>query len=224
VNHRSAHLVLLLAAAFLGGCATAPRPAAAPVVQQEPKTKADIWQEVANPGDVDRIRRLGAAWEGALADARTAGARGEINAEGALLKPNAALARPAPTPGSYQCRMIRMGKTVPRARAFEKFKPFFCYVEVEGELLTIVKQTGSQRPAGRLWEDNDPNRLIFLGSLALGDEQQPKAYGDDPQRDMAGVLERIEPFRWRLMIPWPRGTSKLDVFELTPVAEQPTAS
>ena len=32
--------------------------------------------------------------------------------------------------------------------AFESFKPFFCYVEVEGDLLTIVKQTGSQRPAG----------------------------------------------------------------------------
>ena len=35
---------------------------------------------------------------------------------------------------------------------------------------------------------------------------------------MAGVLERIGPFRWRLVIPWPQSTSKLDVFELTPVA------
>jgi len=34
---------------------------------------------------------------------------------------------------------------------------------------------------------------------------------------MAGVLERIGPFRWRLVIPWPQSTSKLDVFELTPV-------
>ena len=36
-----------------------------------------------------------------------------------------------------------------------------------------------------------------------------------------GVLERIAPFRWRLVIPWPQSTSKLDVFELTPVANQP---
>jgi hypothetical protein len=35
------------------------------------------------------------------------------------------------------------------------------------------------------------------------------------------VLERIAPFRWRLVIPWPQSTSKLDVFELTPVAKQP---
>ena len=78
-----------------------------------------------------------------------------------------------------------------------------------------------QRPAGRLWEDDDPTRLIFLGSLALGDEQQPLAYGDNPKRDMAGVLDRIGPFKWRLVIPWPQSTSKLDVFELTPVALQP---
>ena len=43
------------------------------------------------------------------------------------------------------------------------------------------------------------------------------AYGDDPKRNMAGVLERIGPFRWRLVIPWPQSMSKLDVFELTPV-------
>ena len=63
----------------------------------------------------------------------------------------------------------------------------------------------------------DPRRLVFLGSLALGNEDQPLAYGDDPKRNMAGVFERIGPFRWRLVIPWPQSTSKLDVFELTPV-------
>ena len=60
----------------------------------------------------------------------------------------------------------------------------------DGEL-TIVKQTGSQRPAGRLWDDDFPNRMIFLGSLALADEKEPLAYGEDPDRDMAGFLERI---------------------------------
>ena len=134
---------------------------------------------------------------------------------------DAGLPRPAPTPGSYNCRLIKLGKATAKSKAYESFKPFFCYVEVDDDLLTIVKQTGSQRPAGRLWEDDDPTRLIFLGSLALGDEQQPVAYSDDPKRDMAGVLERIAPFQWRLVIPWPQSTSKLDVFELTPVAQQP---
>ena len=151
------------------------------------------------------------------------GLRQQIRSEGVLLRPRAALPRPAPTPGSYNCRLIKLGKATPKAPALEKFKPFFCYVEVEGDLLTIVKQTGSQRPAGRLWEDDEATRLVFLGSLALGGEDQPLAYGDNPKRDMAGVLERIGPFRWRLVIPWPQSTSKLDVFELTPVALQPQA-
>src|SRR5207244_8489744 len=153
-------------------------------------------------------------------DARNGSAE-DIRKEGALLQSSAALARPAPTPGSYNCRLIKLGSATPKDKPFESFKPFFCYVEVEGDLLTIVKQTGSQRPAGRLWEDDNPNRLVFLGSLALGGEDQPLAYGDDPKRDMAGVFERIGPFRWRLVIPWPQSTSKLDVFELTPVAQQP---
>jgi hypothetical protein len=204
----------------LAGCATGEREHLRPSVTAEPETKADVWQGIATDADKERISRLGLAWSEALADAQK-GFSKEIETEGALLKPRTALPRPAPTPGSYYCRLIKLGKTTPKAPAFERFKPFFCYVEVEGDLLTIVKQTGSQRPAGRLWEDDQPDRLIFLGSLALGDEQQPVAYGEDPKRDMAGVLERIAPFRWRLVIPWPQNSSKLDVFELKPVEQQP---
>ena len=212
-----------LALALLGGgCQTkqAPPSGVTPRVVVAAPLKADVWKQVATPADEDRIGRMGLAWQEALAEANRVSA-GEIRREGVLLRPRTSLPRPAPTPGSYNCRLIKLGKATARARAYESFKPFFCYVEVEEDLLTIVKQTGSQRPAGRLWEDDDPNRLVFLGSLALGEEDQPLAYGDNPKRDMAGVLERIGPFRWRLVIPWPQSTSKLDVFELTPVTIQP---
>jgi hypothetical protein len=210
---------LMLAAA---GCAIKPQspPGARPSVTVGPTPKSEEWQGVATAADEDRLARLGLAWQEALAEARKSNP-GDVRRDDLLLRPRAALARPAPTPGSYNCRLVKLGKATPKSRAFESFKPFFCYVEVEGDLLTIVKQTGSQRPAGRLWEDDEATRLIFLGSLALGDEDQPLAYGDDPKRDMAGVLERIAPFKWRLVIPWPQSTSKLDVFELTPVAQQP---
>lgn len=202
----------------LAGCATKPAisPGVRPSVEVGPPLKSEAWKSVATAADEDRIGRVGLAWHEALADAgKTNGT--DIRKEGKLLVPRAALPRPEPTPGSYNCRLIKLGKATPKSKPYETFKPFFCYVEVEDNLLTIVKQTGSQRPAGRLWEDDDSTRLIFLGSLALGDESAPLAYGDDPRRDMAGVLERIGPFRWRLVIPWPQSTSKLDVFELTPV-------
>jgi hypothetical protein len=220
---RRTRRILVKTAAFLGlalvsGCVTKPNlpPGHRPSVTVGPPLKSQTWKAVATAADQDRISRLGLAWQEALADARKSDPA-EVNHDGKLLLPRSGLPHPAPTPGSYNCRLIRLGKAAARAKAYESFKPFFCYVQVEDDQLTIVKQTGSQRPAGRLWEDDDPNRMIFLGSLALGNEDLPLAYGDDAKRNMAGVLERIGAFRWRLVIPWPQSDSKLDVFELTPV-------
>ena len=174
-------LAALLALVLVAGCETRPKlpPGARPIVEVEPPLKSDIWKKVATSEDEDRLARLDSAWQQALTEAGKSFA-GEIKKEGVLLKPHAGLPRPAPTPGSYNCRLIKLGQATPKTRAYESFKPFFCYVEVEGDQLTIVKQTGSQRPAGRLWEDDNPNRLIFLGSPARGNEDQPLAFVDDP--------------------------------------------
>lgn len=221
---RSRPLILLSAAALtlLPGCATKPAlpPGIHPSVEVGPTPNSAAWKAIATAQDQDRLARLGQAWQEALDDANKTNSA-DVRREGKLLVPKAGLARPDPTPGSYNCRLIKLGKASPKSKPYEIFKPFFCYVEIERGQLTIVKQTGSQRPAGGLWEDDIATRLIFIGSLALGDEEQPLAYGDDPKRNMTGVLERIAPFRWRLVIPWPQSSSKLDVFELTPVAQQP---
>ncbi len=201
------------------GCAEFQKkpPAAVPIAVP---TKADVWQGIASPADRERIANVSGAWAAGLAAARGRFASA-IREERELLREDAGLVRPAPTPGSYSCRLITLGQTGRGKPALERFKPFFCYVLTEGEVLTIVKQTGSQRPAGRLWDDDNRRRMVFLGSLALGSEDEVRAYGDDPRRDMAGIFERIAPLRWRLVIPWPRDGSKLQVFELTPVANQP---
>jgi hypothetical protein len=211
-------IAMIGALCLVAGCQTKPKlpPGVTPSVEVGPPLKAEVWKAVATDADESRVERMGLAWQEALDEARKTNPN-DVRKEGKLLLPRASLPRPAPTPGSYNCRLIKLGKATAKSKSFESFKPFFCYVEVENDQLTIVKQTGSQRPAGRLWDDDDAKRLVFLGSLALGEEDQPRAYGDDPKRDMAGVLERIAPFRWRLVIPWPQSTSKLDVFELTPV-------
>ncbi|HEX2802441.1 MAG TPA: DUF4893 domain-containing protein [Sphingomicrobium sp.] len=212
----------MAAVAVVAGCdAINNRPrSGASVIVEEPSA-GDAWKQLANVSDQSRINRLGLAWQQALMEAKPKFGKA-IAAEGALLEPRSALPRPQPTPGSYNCRMIRLGKDKPKSPVFEKFQPFFCYVLSDDEGgLTIVKQTGSQRPAGQLMDDDFPDRMIFLGSLALGNQQEPLAYSEDPERDMAGVFERIAPFKWRLVIPWPRSGAKLEVFELTPVAKQP---
>jgi hypothetical protein len=197
---------------LLGGCALLrPQAAELPSAQVEVvENKVPLgWREVATPADQERLDHAAEAWNKALAAA--ARFRTAIRTEGALLDPDIALPRAAPSPGTYQCRVVRLGGRP----ALESFRPFACFVEAEGELLTMVKATGSQRPAGRLWTDSD-TRLVFLGGLAAPDAEPPP-YGADAATDVAGWLERIGPFRWRLAVPYPQGGAVLDVYELTPL-------
>ena len=197
--------------------------AGAPVVTVEagePAPVNDGWDAIVSVEDRDRIARIDEAWDVGLAMARQSNFDSAIDREGELLDPGAALARVTPTPGSYRCRLVKLGAAEAGDPEFIAYQPFFCYIEYEGENFTIVKQTGTQRPAGRLYAQDDKT-LVYLGSLALGNERDPLAYGDDPTRDMAGHFERIGPFRWRLVIPYPRNGGTLDVFELTPSIDQP---
>ena len=203
------------ALALLGGCQTLARPAPPPAVSVAVE-EGPAWQKVATAEDQDKIARLSAAWSEALAEARKAGFSQQLRAEGDLLDPSAALPRAAPPPGSYNCRLVKLGGAG-RARAFVAYKPFFCFVGVNGEQLSITKQTGSRRPGGYLWDTDKTGQLIFLGSEALGTEETPLGYGEDPARSMAGVFERYGDFRYRLLVPWPGEESKLDIFELIPI-------
>ena len=213
----ASHIVVLAASAFLlSACQpqTAPPPAAASVeIVPEPG-----WRSSASAEDLARVDAIGSAWIEALTTARRRFAR-QVEAEGALLDPEAALPFPAPTPGNYMCRWIRLGSNEEGARAFIAYRSFFCFIGAEGDLLSLTKQTGSDRPSGYLFEDGS-RRMIFLGTLALGDESAPLAYGEDPSRDIAGSLERVGSFRFRLVIPRPRSGALLEVIELTPAPVQ----
>lgn len=203
----------------IAGCAPT-TPARKPAVAVEaPLPEPEGWRAIASTEDAGRIERLDSAWTAGLSEAQGARYRGAIADEAELLRPDAGLPRAAPPPGSYRCRVLKLGAQG-KGPAFRSYQPFFCYVEAEGELLTITKQTGSQRPAGRLYPDSD-DRMIFLGTLALGAEEEILPYGEKAERDMAGVVERVGPFRWRLVIPWPRIESKIDVIELVPAIVEP---
>lgn len=220
IGTRQSCSILLLASAC-AACApiaeTPPPAGKTDVIVDEVSSEEAGWKGIASTDDLDRISRLDSAWEAALSEARAKGFGAAIEKEGALLDPATAKPRGAPPPGSYHCRVIKIGSQG-KGPAYTAYKPFFCYVESEDDLLTIVKQTGSERPAGRLYPESD-ERMIFLGTLGLGDESEPLPYGENPERDMAGVMERVAPFRYRLVIPWPRQESKLDVFELVPATQ-----
>src|SRR5881275_2795008 len=101
----------LLALVLLAGCETKPRlpPGVHPSVEVGPPLKSEAWKAVATAADQDRIARLGLAWQEALGEAKKADPA-DVAKEGKLLLPRAALPRPAPTPGSYNCHMITLGR------------------------------------------------------------------------------------------------------------------
>lgn len=168
------------------------------------------WRDVATPADQARLAHADEAWARGLAAA--AGFRSAIAAEGAFLDPAVALPRAAPSPGVYLCRVVKLGGRP----ALAIFRPHDCFIDAEGDLLTMIKASGSKRPAGRLWPDRD-TRLVFLGALGAEGEAPP-AYGADDESNVAGFLERVAPFRWRLAVPYPQGGGILDVYELMPMA------
>ncbi|GAA4814696.1 hypothetical protein GCM10023232_07800 [Sphingosinicella ginsenosidimutans] len=207
-------LAFLLSVCGLASCQTHPAPGPAAPAETLPSPGQPVWRDAIRDSDLDRLARLDAAWREGLGMARAAGFARRVAGEGVLLDPAAAQPRAAPAPGPYRCRLIRLGAG-PRGRAFTAYPSYFCHVSVDGDELALTKQTGAERPGGYLWSDGD-RRMIFLGATAIGDEASPPAYGEDDSRDLVGIVERVAPMRYRLVLPWTRSGAKLDVIELIP--------
>lgn len=192
----------------------APAPAASPAPQGE-QGGTDDWRKVASATDAELLGRLNEAWDTALSRASRGGYRPELKALGALVVADAALSGNLhPAPGNYRCRTIKLGVRGDVGSGFVAYPYFACRVELTpGGDLILEKATGSQRIRGLLYPDTE-NRLVYVGTQAWGDERGFPAYGQQPERDQAGALERIGEQRWRLLIPFPKQESQLDIIEI----------
>lgn len=214
--------IAIAAAMLAAGCTmTASKPR--PVVAMEPAPAPAGWRAIIGADDLARIDALPQRWSAARAAALPR-YRAALEEAGPLLAADGALEHPALPPGSYNCRLISVGRERPRDAPYRAFAPFFCYVRGEtGGALTLTKQTGTDLPGGWLHPDGE-RRYVFLGARQRRPGDNSLAYGADADRDLAGVVERVAPFRWRLVIPSRRGAGAIDVYELTPVpAEQQVA-
>ena len=204
--------VVATAALLLPACAMMSAPSG--TISRADAITDGSWQSVATPADRARIRDWWPAWQEALASARSGGHSAEISADGVLLEPLAALPNPHLPPGTYRCRTIKLGS--PGGTLSYVAYPYFqCRVDAEQDMFSLTKLTGSQRQVGLIFDDND-RRKIFLGTLALGDEARAMDYGADADRNVAGLVERIGPTRWRIVFPRPAFESIVDVMELVP--------
>lgn len=200
----------LAAVVALSGCAQLP---GKPFVDT---LETRSWRQAATANDRQRIANWRETFAAAVADARAHGHDADIDSLGVLAQPDAALPYEPPLFGDYRCRVIKIGAKTPGMLHYVDYPYFSCRIRIEEDLLGFAKLTGSQRPVGLIFPDDDL-RAVFLGTLVLGDEERAMRYSADPERDVAGVLQRIEGNRWRLLLPEPRFESQLDIIELVPV-------
>lgn len=175
------------------------------------------WRVAATGTDRARLRDWRGAFVEALGKARAGGHGAAIAAEGALLEPDAALGGPPIPNGDYRCRVIKLGAKQVGLLDYVAYPAFNCRIRQEGRLQRFTKLNGSQRPVGMIFP-GDAMRQVFLGTLVLGDELRAMQYGRDPDRDLAGFVERIGAARWRMVLPRPAFESTLDVIELIPTS------
>lgn len=215
-------LSLLLLAA---GCAAQPAGPAAAVPE------VTSWRSLATPDDRKRLRDWRSAWIAALAKAKAA-SPADVAGEGPLLDPDTPpLDAVTPPPGDYRCRVLKLGSVEAGMPGYVAYPAFTCRIgagagaggaagpsgQGDAGAIDFIKATGSQRPVGRLFPDT-PRRMVFLGTMQLGDEQGTLRYGHDLTRDMAGIVQRIGERRWRLVLPSPHFESLTDVIELVPAS------
>jgi len=186
----------------LSACATTPAP------------QMRSWQPVATDQDRERLRDWRTAFTEALAQARAAGHAADVEREGKLLDPDAALGGPIPN-GNYRCRVIKVGAKSEGLLDYIAYPAFRCRISQDEALQHFDKLTGSQRHHGAIYPA-DQLRSVFLGTMVLGDETRAYQYGRDPERDLAGWVERIGERRWRILLPYPHYESTIDLVELIP--------
>jgi len=200
----------LLALLALSACTHSREVVALP----EAAAPSNAWRLLIADEDRTRLRHWRPTWVDALAAARP-GNEAAIAAEGPLLDPDAGLAGVRLPAGDYRCRRLKLGAQGATPSRYRVFAPQPCRLAEDGGRLHFSIGGGPQRPLGAFFPDTS-RRMIFLGTLQLGDEALAYRYGRDAERDMIGIVERIGDNRWRLVLPAPHFESLLDVIELVP--------
>jgi len=203
-------IVTIALCSLLAACAAQTPPPRVVLVSTVPVEEPPEWRKSIRPEDDARLESLRADW-GKLHARLPTRVR---TAQGKLVDPGAGLDMPSLTPGSYRCRIVRLRSPARGAASARSSTNDYCFVSASDEGVAFVKQTGSGPAAGYFYPDG--KRYVFLGARQRRAGENSLGYGNEPARDMVGVVERVGGFRWRLAVAG-ADERQLDIYELTPV-------
>jgi hypothetical protein len=192
--------LLLLPAAALAACtppaAQRPRAVTGSVAVEE----TEPWRETATAASISAIDALPVRWAAARAAASARNSRA-IAGEAALLAAEGALPRPDPAPGPYRCRTVRVAPGAARARVVIASRWDFCFVGADQQgTLSLTVDLPADRVGGYLYQGKDALTLVFLGGGVPRGARRPLAYGESEASDVVGIFQRIDDFRYRLVV------------------------
>ena len=157
--------------------------------------------------DRARLEKFDAARREAMAEARREGAPQDVKVLDEIdARPKLPFSGFDMT-GDWQCRTIKAGGPAPLV----VYGWFRCRVADDGSGWRLEKLSGSQRTAGRFFDETE-TALTYLGALHFAGDRAP-AYGADPDSDQVGRAFRSGEDRWRIEFPLPRHESKFDILE-----------
>ncbi|TPI57853.1 DUF4893 domain-containing protein [Mesorhizobium sp. B3-1-7] len=163
-------------------------------------------QKLITAADKARLDKYGETRKAAIEQAKTGDPSEVKQLDELLAKPLVAFSDKDLT-GNWKCRTIKAGGISPLA-IYGWFK---CKVTDDGSGWRLAKISGSQRTAGRFFDDGD-KRAIYLGSFSVNDDKA-NPYGSGPESDQVGYAFRNSATEWRIEFPAPYYESKLDIME-----------
>ena len=184
---------------------------APPIAAKNGDAEKTPWKSVATAKDIERLTNWRSAFEQARKEAIAAGFNVDIEAGGDLFKTDVAKPGPNLPVGYYNCSVTKLGGDFVQ---YVQYPVFRCHVTFEGGRRQFVKLSVSQRPVGYIYK-KDGKQSVFLGTIVLGDEAKLVTYGQEEDRNEAGLVERIGAKRWRIIFPFPHYESTMDVIDLT---------
>lgn len=168
-----------------------------------------VFQKIVTPADREKLAKLNQTREQALAEARAGGVKVDLaildqTLAGDLLSLHEGF-DPA---GDWRCRTLKLGKGAP----IVVYGWFECRISDDGAGWFLEKRNGSQRTAGRFY-DNGDKEMYYLGVFSV--DGDPKInYGVSPERNQVARAVRPGPDRLRLEFPAPNVESRFDILEL----------
>ena len=168
-----------------------------------------VFHTIITPADNEKLTKLNAVREQALAEARAGGSKEDVAIlEQTLAGDLLSLHEGFDAVGDWRCRTLKLGKGAPLV----VYGWFACRIRDDGAGWVLEKRTGSQRTAGRFY-DNGEKEMHYLGVFSVTGDP-PIKYGAAPERNQIARAVRPGPNRLRLEFPLPAFESRFDILEL----------